>query len=401
MTKRIFDTTVGRNALGVFRAVSLYLCLGQSKGHNTRLVAEGVGETARDDGVAGVVGAPIGEVGHTSTETALVHTCCVKVGVEGFLRVERCILNGKEPKQVVVDSPIVATPLATTVLRVGAEVGEVDIGCRQAEEGAVSSVPIGSVVTTTITGGGVHHRGENIVVAVKGGLVSTHEVTGNANRTVKRVQGNFGVHVALCGIEGGLAVVLGHFNHDLSGRTVQHGSVAIFLLGGIVFSEVVEHYATVVDNAPAHQRLNREVLMEGGRTDTGEVGRGVAVVMAHTVHLVIAVVGDNHLLPLRVPREDADLTIADGEVAERRIAASLGSEESHPFVTCGEGIRRGHHATKEVALGERGLDGGENLVETLTRDCLRGVLVHLCINQSFKVFVIHCTMSLMVIHRHY
>ncbi|MCR5441136.1 MAG: hypothetical protein K6E66_03405, partial [Lachnospiraceae bacterium] len=90
----------------------------------------------------------------------MVETCTIKVGVKGLLRIECCILNGKEPKQVVVDSPIVATPLVTTVVSVGAEVGKADRSCREAEERAVSSVPIGSVVTATEGSGGVLHRGQ-------------------------------------------------------------------------------------------------------------------------------------------------------------------------------------------------------------------------------------------------
>ena len=130
MAERIFDTTIGRNTLGVLRAVSLCLLSGEGEGLNARLVTEGVGESARDNRVVGVVGAPIGEVGNTATETALVHTCGIKVGVECLLTVERGIFNGKEPKNIHVHVPIVATPLRATVLSVGAESGEADIGCR-------------------------------------------------------------------------------------------------------------------------------------------------------------------------------------------------------------------------------------------------------------------------------
>ena len=183
--------------------------------------------------------------------------------------------------------------------------------------------------------------------------------------------------------------MLGHFDHYLPNCATEVCGRTVLLLGGIVLTEVVENHATVVHHAPAHEALNGEVLVEGGRTDTGEVGRGVPVVMAYTIHLVGIVVGNDFLSPLSVPHEQADLSVMDGEVAESGVTTTLCGYENHTLVTCGEGVCGRNHASEQITLFHRGNYALEHLIQTFACDFLLRVLVNLGVHEGFQILVVH------------
>ena len=97
---------------------------------------------------------------------------------------------------------------------------------------------------------------------------------------------------------------------------------AVCLLGGVGGAEVVLHGAGGVYNAAAHLALDGQFLMQGGRTDAGEVRAGVVVVVADAVDLVVAVVGDDLLLPAAVVDEEGHLAGKEGEAAEAGVVAA-------------------------------------------------------------------------------
>ena len=322
MAEGVLDAAIRRHTLGVLGAVGFGLLRGEGEGHHTGVIAQAVGEAARDDWVVGVVGRPVREGGDTGTQSALVEALGGQRGGEGFLAVERGVLDGEEPVDSQVRVPVIAAPAGATIAAVLAEVIKVDVGGRHAEQGAVGAVPVGVVGTATEGCGFVNHGAQEIVVAVQGGLIGAHQVTRHGDGTLEGVEGDFHVHVALGAIEGALAVVGWDFHHHLTVCAGEVGGGAVGLLGGVGGAEVVLHGSGRVHDASAHLALNGQFLMQGSRTDAGEVWAGIVVVVAYAVDLVVAVVRDDLLLPAAVVDEEGYLPGKEGEAAEAGVVAA-------------------------------------------------------------------------------